>query len=57
MSLPVAEEDLAWVQSALKKHSTRIVARDKNEGIGVEREEQAMASNSMTLDVEGFWKS
>ncbi|MDO9250804.1 MAG: hypothetical protein Q7U48_04540 [Hydrogenophaga sp.] len=57
VSLPVAEEDLAWVQSALKKHSTRIIARDKTEGVVVEKEEQAAASSSMTLDVEGFWKS
>lgn len=57
VSLPVAKEDLAWVQSALKKHSTRIVVHDKNEGITIEKEEQAAASNSMTLDVDGFWKS
>jgi hypothetical protein len=57
VSLPVAAEDLNWVQSALKKHSTRVVARDKDEGITVEKNEQAAAVNSMTLDVEGFWKS
>lgn len=56
VSLPVAEEDLAWVQSALKKYGTRIIARDKSEVVTVEKAEQA-ASNSMTLDVEGFWKS
>ena len=57
VSLPVAVEDLAWVQSALKKHSARVVARDKDGGIAVDKEEQAAATRSMTLDVEGFWKS
>ncbi len=45
------------MQSALKKQSTRIVARDKDEGIAVEKEEQAAVGSSMTLDVERFWKS
>lgn len=56
VSLPVAEEDLAWVQAALKKNSSRIVARDKVAGIEVEKQEQA-ANNSPVLDTEGFMKS
>ncbi|WP_026295750.1 hypothetical protein [Aromatoleum toluclasticum] len=56
VSLPVVEEDLAWVQAALKKHSSRIVARDKDTGIEVEKPAQA-ASNSLILDMEGFMKS
>jgi hypothetical protein len=31
ISLPCAADDLAWVQSALKKHSTRVTARDTDE--------------------------
>lgn len=57
VSLPVAEEDLAWVQAALKKHSNRIVARDKDTGIEVEQKSQAAASGALVLDVEGFMKS
>lgn len=57
VSLPVAEEDLAWVQSALKKHSNRIVARDKDAGIDVEQKAQTPAGGALALDVEGFLKS
>lgn len=57
VSLPVAEEDLVWVQAALKKHSTRIVARDKSAGIQVEQTTQTTASREFVLDVEGFMKS
>lgn len=56
VALPVAEEDLAWVQAALKKNSRRVVARDKDSGIEVAKQEQA-ASNSLVLDMEGFMKS
>lgn len=57
ISLPVAEEDLAWVQSALKKHSNRIVARDKEAGFEVEQKTQTAAGGALVLDVEGFMKS
>lgn len=56
VALPVAKEDLAWVQAALKKNSGRIIARDKDSGIEVEKQEQA-ASTSLALDLEGFMKS
>lgn len=57
VSLPVAEEDLAWVQAALKKYTDRIVARNKDTGIEVEQKAQAAASGALVLDVEGFMKS
>lgn len=57
VSLPVAEEDLAWVQSALKKSTSRVVARDKDSGIEVEKKAHAAASSALVLDVEGFMKS
>lgn len=56
VSLPVAGEDLVWVQAALKKHTARIVARDKDSGIQVEQKTQATANNAFVLDVEGFMK-
>jgi hypothetical protein len=57
VSLPVAAEDLAWVQGALKQHGTRIVARDKDTGIEVEQSASAVAGKSLVLDIEGFMKS
>lgn len=57
VSLPVAEEDLVWVQAALKKNSSRVVARDKDSGIEVEQMAQAAAGNAFVLDVDGFMKS
>ena len=33
MSLPCAPEDLGWVQATLKKHSSRITARDLTEKV------------------------
>lgn len=54
VSVPCNEDDLSWVQSALKKHSTRIIARDINTGIATE--ESAAKSNSLSLDLEGFLK-
>jgi hypothetical protein len=54
VSLPCHEDDLSWVQAALKKHSVRITARDVGAGISVE--EIATKAQSLTLDVEGFLK-
>lgn len=57
LSLPVAEEDLAWVKAALKKSSSRVVARDKDSGIEVNQNTQAATGDAFVLDVEGFMKS
>ena len=57
VSLPVAEEDLAWVRSALKKSTNRVVARNKDSGTEVEQKTGASASSPLVLDVEGFMKS
>jgi len=54
VSLPCQKSDLSWVQAALKKHSSRITARDQDSGIAVEQ--AAANAQSMTLDVEGFLK-
>lgn len=57
VSLPVAEEDLGWVQAALKQHSTRVVARDKDSGLQVEQQASSTAGNAIALDIDGFMKS
>lgn len=56
VSLPVSEEDLAWVQRALKRTSSRIVARDKEGDVEGVKQEHAV-SNALALDMEGFMKS
>lgn len=56
VSLPVSEEDLEWVRSALKAKSRRVVARNKEDGIAVEDSSRA-ASAGFVLDLEGFMKS
>lgn len=57
VSLPCAVEDLAWVQSALKQHSSRIVARDQDQGIDTGNKAQADNDSMYAIDVEGFMKS
>jgi hypothetical protein len=58
ISLPCAEEDLDWVQRALKGKSSRITARDAKHMLGEESEKAASASTgSMSVDMEGFLKS
>lgn len=56
ISLPCPKDELGWVQPALKKHSSRITARDLATGI-VSDEAGTTKSQSLTLDVEGFLKS
>jgi len=55
VSLPCPKEQLVWVQSALKKHSSRISARDLEQGFATE--EKAMAGQALSLDLGGFLKS
>lgn len=57
VSLPVAEEDLVWVQGALKKNSSRVVARNMDAGLEVEANAQAAPGSALVLDIEGFMKS
>ena len=56
VSLPVAGEDLGWVKAALKKQTTRVVARDASTGIEVEAGEKSAASAEVSIDLEGFLK-
>ncbi len=57
VSLPVANEDLAWVKAALKKNSSRVVAHDKDSAIEVDQKAEGVANGTFLLDVEGFMKS
>ncbi len=52
VSLPCLADDLSWVQGALKKHSTRIVARDLSERASDKAEKAA--SSALVLDPKGF---
>lgn len=53
VSLPCAADDLAWVQSALKQHSTRITARDATAATTIEKN-AADARQPLALDPKGF---
>jgi hypothetical protein len=54
VSLPCLADDLAWVQSALKKHSTRITARDLGAAVSGADEATATKSQALVLDPNGF---
>ncbi|BCH26849.1 hypothetical protein [Mesorhizobium sp. L-8-3] len=54
VSLPCEIDDLAWVQAALKKHSTRITARDREKAVKDTGGAEAAAAQTLTLDPKGF---
>jgi hypothetical protein len=56
VSLPCASDDLAWVQAALKKHSSRISARDEAEALGAEAEDVGDSKSSVSLNLKGFFE-
>ena len=56
VSLPCAEEDLDWVQSALKEHSVRITAREPDETV-TKAEPAAESAVALTLNPEKFLTS
>ena len=53
VSLPCLADDLAWVQSALKKHSTRITARDLSAAAS-SADDVVAKSQSLVFDPKGF---
>jgi hypothetical protein len=58
MSLPCPEEDLSWVQNALKNKSKRITPRDMDMALDSEEEESSKSSAAETVvDLEAFFKS
>lgn len=54
VSLPCLADDLAWVQAALKKHSTRISAREIDEAVKDAGGAEKAAASTLTLDPKGF---
>jgi hexokinase len=54
VSLPCLADDLAWVQSALKKHSARITARDLDEAQTSTDEASTTKSQTLVFDSKGF---
>ena len=54
VSLPCLADDLAWVQGALKKHSTRITARDLDAAASAADEAATTKSQALVLDPKGF---
>lgn len=58
MSLPCPAEDLDWVRDALKKKSSRIMARDVDEDVESDGDsEERKASSSFEIDREAFFNS
>jgi hypothetical protein len=53
ISLPCHPDDLDWVQTALKKLSTRITARDFRSDAGNSKD-KSNNSQTLTLDPKGF---
>jgi hypothetical protein len=54
VSLPCLAEDLSWVQSALKKRSTRITARDLDATVSGADDGGGTRSQALVFDREGF---
>jgi hypothetical protein len=56
VSLPCQAEDLDWVRDALKRKTSRVVARDMADGIST-ASSASSASVELVLDPEGFTAS
>jgi hypothetical protein len=54
VSLPCLAEDLAWVQGALKQHSNRVTARDRDAPFYTEESASAAKAQTLVLDPKGF---
>jgi len=54
VSLPSQSDDLAWVQTALKKHSACITARDADDAVTTDESAAAAKAQTLTLDPKGF---
>lgn len=53
VSLPCPEDDLAWVQGALKKHSNRISAREIGDAVSAD-DSTTSETQSLVFDSKGF---
>lgn len=54
VSLPCPKDDLAWVQAALKKLSSRITARDLDTAVSNGDAANATKSQALVFDPKGF---
>jgi hypothetical protein len=56
MSLPCPADDLGWALGALKKHSTRITARDRDTPLSEDASATAtvMRAQGLVFDPKGF---
>jgi hypothetical protein len=54
ISLPCLPDDLEWIQSALKKCSTRITARDHDDAVHGTNEAATTKSQTLVFDPKGF---
>lgn len=54
VSLPCLADDLAWVQNALNKRSTRITARNLSAAVSNEENVAAAKSQALVFDAKGF---
>jgi hypothetical protein len=54
ISLPCQEDDVSWVQPALKKHTSRITARDVATGFADSEESKTSRAEPLVLDPDGF---
>lgn len=54
VSLPCVADDLDWVQAALKKKTSRVVARDQAEAVTPEKAQSADSAQALTFDPKGF---
>ena len=54
VSLPCLAEDLTWVQGALKQHSSRITARDRDAPVSTDDSATNTKAQALVLDPKGF---
>ncbi len=54
VSLPCQAEDLPWVEEALKRHSSRITARDLTEPAFKKESSDTAKAQNLVLDPKGF---
>jgi hypothetical protein len=54
ISLPCQADDLAWVQSALEKYSSRITARDLDAAVSTIDESATAKSQTLVFNPKGF---
>jgi hypothetical protein len=54
VSLPCLQEDLSWVQNALKKHSARITAREPDAEVVKAEDAASSQAHALVFHAKGF---